>query len=162
LGNRTSLAKVALWAACASTAAGCGYSVGGLIARDTAVSLPHFDNLSERREHEFSLHRAVARELQARGVKIDEAAPLVMRGKILDITEPVRVEGESDQPIVAAVSYRVEITLVNRSDGREISKQVLEEAVSFSQGRLENSETARQAVIDRLARRVVSLLEKEL
>lgn len=151
-----------MWAAVAGSAAGCGYSVGGLIERDTAVSLPHFDNLSERREHEFSLHRAVARELQARGVRIDDAAPVVMRGKILEITEPVRVEGGSDQPIVQSVVYRVEITLVSRADGREISKRVLEESASFSQGRLENSETARQAVIDRLARRVVSLLEKEL
>jgi hypothetical protein len=153
--------RLLLWTVCAGSLAGCGYSVGGLVGPEL-VSLPLFDSLSERREHEFSLHRAVSRELQTRGVRIDSSATLEMRGKILDITEPVVVEGADDVVVVGAVEFRVEITLISRPEGREIMKRVLEEKAPFSTGRLETRETARQAVIDRLARRVVSLLEKEL
>lgn len=150
-----------LLAVCAGSLAGCGYSVGGLIGQDM-VSLPLFDSLSERREHEFSLHRAVSRELQTRGVRIDSSATLEMRGKILDITEPVVVEGADDEVVVGAVEFRVEITLISRPEGREIMKRILVEKSPFSTDRFETRETARQAVLDRLARRVVSLLEKEL
>ena len=145
----------------AVAAAGCGYSVGGLIEH-RSVSLPIFGSDSERREHEFELHRAVARELRTQGVTTDPAAELEVRGKILDITEPTLVEDPADRPQVGSVVFRVEIMLISRPSGREIAKRVLEESAPFSTPRLESRETARQAVIDRLARRIVTMLEKEL
>lgn len=152
--------RLILIAAGAAVVSGCGYSFGGLIEHES-VSLPIFDNVSERREHEFSLHRAVSHEFQAQGVRIDSSAPVELRGRILDITEPALVEGTGDVVVVGAVSFKLEVTLVNRGTGREISKRVLEESASFSSGRSESRETARQEVIDRLARRVVRELEKD-
>ena len=141
--------------------AGCGYSMGGLIEHHS-VYLPIFGSESERRGHEFDLHRSVASELATRGVRLHEDAELEIRGKILDITEPTLVEDPADRPQVGSVAFRVEIVILSRPSGREISRRVLEESAPFSIPRLESRETARQAVIDRLARRVVSMLEKEL
>lgn len=153
--------KLTLWAACAVAVAGCGYRVGGLVEHES-VRLPMFDSLSERRTHEFDLHRAVSRELQAQGVRVnDPAASVEMRGKILDITEPSVVEGTSDVVVVGSVLFRLEVTLVSTATGRELSKRVLEESASFSSGRSESRDTARQEVIARLARRVVTLLWKD-
>ena len=141
--------------------AGCGYSVGGLIEH-RSVYLPIFGSDSERREHEFELHRAVSRELMTQGVTNKADADLEVRGKILDITEPTLVEDPANRPQVGSVVFRVEIKLISRPSGREIAKRVLEESAPFSTPRLESRETARQAVIDRLARRIVTMLEKEL
>ena len=153
--------KFLLLAAGAAALGGCGYTVGSLIEH-RAVSLPLFGSNSERRGHEFDLHKAVSKEFQAQGVAIDPAADIEVRGLILDITAPTLVEDPSDRPQVGSVAVKVEITLISRPSGREIRKRVLEESAPFSTPRFETLETARQQVIDRLARRVVSLLEKEL
>src|SRR5262245_21185190 len=151
-----------MWAACAGTLAGCGYSVGGLVEH-RSVYLPIFGSNSERRGHEFELHRAVSRELQAQGVRVnDPAAPVELRGLILDVTEPAVVEGEGDEVLVGSVAFKMEISRIGRPGGREIWKRVLEEQAAFTAERLQTRETARAMVIDRLARRVASLLEKEL
>lgn len=145
----------------AAAFSGCGYTVGSLIEH-RSVALPIFKSDSERRGHEFELHKAVAQEFKAQGVDIDPSADLEVRGMILDITEPTLVEDPADRPQVGSVAFKVEITLISRPSGREIRKRVLEESAPFTTPRFESRETARQAVIDRLARRVVSMLEKEL
>ena len=148
--------------AAASLVAGCGYSVGGLVEH-RSVYLPIFGSESERRGHEFDLHRAVRRELTARGVRVnDPSATVELRGKILDITEPAVVEGSGDVVVVGSVSFSFQVELVGRSDGKPISRQVIQESASFTSQRSESPETARQEVIDRIARRVVTMLEKEL
>ena len=149
------------WACVAASLAGCGYSVGGLIEHES-VFVEFFGNDDERRTHEFELTRAVNRELQARGVRVnDAAAPVLLKGKILEITEPSVVEGQSDETIVGSVSFRIEVALVSRSTGRQISKRVVDESATFSTIRLQNRDTARRKVIDSLARRVATFLEKD-
>ncbi|HTF56001.1 MAG TPA: hypothetical protein VK661_01920 [Planctomycetota bacterium] len=148
------------WIAAAALA-GCGYSAGGLIEHES-VFLPTFDNLDERRTFEFDLTRAVGRELAARGVRVNAPdAPIELRGKILKITEPTLVENPGDVPIVGSVSFKIEVALVSRSTGRELSKKEREETASFSSGRFETRETARQEVIKKLASWVVTLVEKD-
>jgi hypothetical protein len=142
-------------------AAGCGYSAGGLLEYES-VFVDIFDNVDERRTHEFELTRAVNRELQMRGVRVnDPAAPVKVRGRILEITEPSVVEGSGDVVVVGAVSFKLEVTVVNRESGKEISKSEKVESATFSSGRLESRETARRKVIDRLAEWVVTRLEKD-
>jgi hypothetical protein len=154
--------RILIMVACAGTFAGCGYSVGGLIEH-RSVHLPIFGSHSERRGFEFELHRAVSRELSAQGVRVnDPAATVELRGMIVDVTEPVAVEGGDDEVLVGSVAFKIEVTLIGRPGGREIWKRGLEEQAAFSTQRLQTRETARQAVIDRLARRVAGLLEKEL
>jgi len=145
----------------AATLAGCGYSAGGLIEHES-VKVHPFDNLDERRTHEFDLTRAVDRALAARGVRVnDPDAPIELRGKILKITEPTLVENPGDVPIVGAVTFRIEVTLVSSATGRELSKKEREETASFSTGRFETRDTARQEVIKKLADWVVTLVEKD-
>jgi outer membrane lipopolysaccharide assembly protein LptE/RlpB len=141
--------------------AGCGYQVGGLVEHES-IYVPIFDIKSERRGAEFDLLRATADELQKNGVRVnDQSAPVELKGMILDITEPSRVEGEGDVVVVGAVAFKVEITLVSRPGGQVISKRVLEESASYSSARSETRDTARREVITRLARRVVTLLWKD-
>ncbi len=64
-------------------------------------------------------------------------------------------------PIVGSVSFRIEVALVSRATGRELSKKEREETASFSTGRFETRETARQEVIKKLASWVVTLVEKD-
>ena len=142
-------------------AAGCAYTAGDLIEHESVV-VRIFDNIDERRTHEFELTRAVNRELAARGVRVnDPEAAVELRGRILEITEPTLVENPGDVPIVGAVSFRLAVTLLNRSSGKEISKSEKVETASFSSGRSESRETARREVYDRLARWVVTRLEKD-
>jgi hypothetical protein len=149
-------------AAAAASLAGCGYSVGHLQEYPAAI-VPIFGSQSERRGAEFELHKAVCDELKAQGVRVnDGSASVELRGLILDITEPALVEGSSDQVVVGSVAFRLEITLVSRTTGEAIWTRVLEETAPFSAQRLQTRDTARQAVIDRLARRVASMLEKEM
>lgn len=142
-------------------AAGCAYTAGDLIEHESVV-VRIFDNIDERRTHEFELTRAVNRELAARGVRVnDPEAAVELRGRILEITEPSVVEGSGDVVVVGAVSFRLEVALVNRASGKEISKAEKVETASFSSGRSESRETARREVYDRLARWVVTRLEKD-
>src|SRR5262245_34446244 len=111
--------KLFLWALGAVSFAGCGYTVGGLMERQS-VYVPIGDTKSERRGAEFDLQRATADELKKNGVEVnDSTAPVELRSVILDITEPSRVEGEGDVVVVGAVAFKVEITLVSRPEGRE-------------------------------------------
>jgi len=141
--------------------AGCAYTAGDLIEHE-AVIVKIIDNVDERRTHEFELTRAVNRELAARGVRVnDPDAGVELRGRILEITEPSVVEGTGDVVVVGAVAFRLEVTLLDRGTGKEISKSEKIETASFSSGRSETRETARREVYDRLARWVVTRLEKD-
>lgn len=138
----------------------CGYQVGGLYPeRDVRVET--FDNTTERRSHEFELTGTVVRELIARGFHVNGAkAPLVLRGRLLDLRTPSVVDQvDTDQVLVGSLSVRMEITItgpegVERRDERT-------EKVTYTPSRAESFETARREAFDRLARWVVTHFEKD-
>lgn len=141
-------------------ASSCGYQVGGLYAVH-AVRVETFDNVSERRTHEFDLTEAVVRELAARGMRVNaHDAEVTLRGRILDIRNPAVVEGKLDVQVVGSLQLRVEIQLEDR-EGKVRWRDERTEAVSFAVARGESLESARREVFDRLARWVVVHFEKE-
>jgi len=139
----------------------CGYRVGGLYeTRDVRVDV--FDNVGERRTHEFDLTEAVVREMTARGIRVNRKdAPVTLRGSIEEIRTPPLVEqAKTDALLVGSLLYRVRIRLV-RADGTERWNDERLESVSYTPSRGESPETARRAMLDRLARWVVTHFEKE-
>jgi hypothetical protein len=141
--------------------AGCGYSAGGLYEH-RAVRVRVFDNLDERRAHEFDLTQAVVRQLQADGVRVNTPdAAVELLGTIQEITQPTAVEGKKDVVVVGSVAFRLSIVLRDAKSGKDLKTEEKTESVTFSSARAESLETARQEVFDRLARWVATRLEKD-
>lgn len=140
--------------------ASCGYGMGDLYQnRDVQVKI--FDNVSERRTHEFDLTNAIVHEMASRGFRVNgKDAPVTLEGRILEIRNPSVVEGRNDVVLVGSLLYRVEVQLTAK-DGKSLWKDETIAQVSFTAQRAESLESARQAVFDRLARWVVTRFEKE-
>lgn len=139
----------------------CSYEVGNLYEfRDVRVDM--FDNVSERRTHEFDLTDAVIREISARGIRVNSRdAAYTLKGRILDMRTPALVNQKgTDQILVGSLLLSLEIRLLD-ANGNEVWKDHRAESASFALARGESFETARQKVFDRLARWVVSHLEKQ-
>ena len=125
------------------------------------VQVNSFDNVSNRRINEFDLTNAIVHEMSARGIRVNRRdAKYVLEGSIRDIRTPSVVEDNLDQVTVGSLRYQVEVRLVDR-DGNEKFRDHRTETVSFASQRGESEATARAEVFDRLARWVVSRLEKE-
>ncbi len=126
------------------------------------MGLPIFDNLAERRTHEFALTDAVAREMAGAGIAVNSPdAPVEIVGTIVDFREPAVIERGKDEVLVSSVAIRLEISLVRRSDGKVLWTDARTESATFATERAESRETARREVFDRLARWVVTRLEKD-
>ena len=141
--------------------ASCGYEVGNLYEiRDVKVDV--FENISERRTHEFDLTDAVVHEIASRGIRVNARdAAYTLKGKIIDIrTPPLVSQKNTDQTIVGSLLFSVEIRLID-ANGNEVWKDHRSESSLFTEARGESFETARQKVFDRLARWVVAHLEKQ-
>ena len=139
----------------------CGYEVGNLYEiRDVKVDV--FENNSEWRTQEFDLTQVVVHEIASRGIRVNARdAAYTLKGRINDVRTPALVnQKNTDQVIVSSVQFSVEIRLMD-ANGNEICKDHRVESASFTPARGESFETARQAVFDRLARWVVSHLEKQ-
>jgi hypothetical protein len=139
----------------------CGYEVGNLYEiRDVKVDV--FENVSERRTQEFDLTYSIVHEISSRGIRVNARdAAFTLKGKILDIRTPALVDlKNTDQILVGSLSMTLEIKLID-SSGNELWKDVRTEGSSIAAQRGETFESARQKIFDRMARWVVSHLEKE-
>jgi hypothetical protein len=139
----------------------CGYEIGNLYEiRDVKVDV--FDNVSERRTQEFDLTYSIVHEISSRGIRVNaKDAAYTLKGKILDIRTPALVDlKNTDQILVGSLAITLEIRLID-SNGTQLWKDVRTEGSSITAQRGETFETARQKIFDRLARWVVSHLEKE-
>ena len=107
-----------LFAACLSS---CGYELGNLYTyRDVQVNI--FENVSNRRIHEFDLTNAIVHEMSSRGIRVNRSdAKYILEGSIVDIRTPSVVENDLDQVTVGSLRFQVEVRLVDR-DGNEIGK----------------------------------------
>jgi len=145
----------------ALAASSCGYEIGNLYeVRDVKVDI--FENNSERRTQEFDLTDAVVHEIAARGIRVNARdAAYTLKGRILDIRTPSVVDQKNtDQVVVGSLMFSLEIRLID-ANGNELWKDLRNESASFTIARGESFETARQKVFVRLARWVVSHLEKQ-
>jgi TolB-like protein len=148
------LVPVALLAAC---------SVGGLYEDYPEVRVDIFDNVSERRTHEFDFTDAVVQEMASRGIRVNKRnAPYTLKGRILDLRTPSVVDqARTDVVLVGSLKLHMEIWLVDNRTGATVWKDDRVEAVTFSTARGESFQSARQEMIDRVARWVVTHFEKE-
>ncbi len=139
----------------------CGYHVGGLVAhRDVALEI--LDNQSERRTHEFDLSAIIAREMAGAGIGVNAPdSPVKLVGKILNFDSPSVVETGEDDVLIGSVAVHMEIALLDTRDNRVIWKEGRTESATFATARFESPDTAKQEVFARLARWVVSKLEKD-
>jgi hypothetical protein len=139
--------------------ASCGYQVGHLYdPLDVRVGI--FDNITERRGHEFDLTEAVVREMSSRGFRINSPqAHHTLKGRILEIRTPSALEDRADEILVGSLLFRVEVTLV-RDDGHLAWTDARTESVIFTTPREQTPETARREVFNRLTRWIVARFEK--
>jgi len=149
------------FAFCLLLLAACGYRFGGIVEHPR-VTLTMFDNLTERRTHEVDLTEAVAREMTGAGIAVNASdAPVELTGRIVDFREPPVVETGKDEVLVSSVVIQLEISLRRRSDGSTLWTHSRTESASFARPGSDSREAGRQEVFDRLARWVVTKLEKE-
>jgi hypothetical protein len=139
--------------------ASCGYQVGHLYdPLDVRVEI--FDNITERRGHEFDLTEVVVREMSSRGFRINSPqARHTLKGRILEIRTPSALEDRVDAVLVGSLLFRVEVTL-SGDDGHTVWSKVRSESVIFTIRREQTPETARREVFNRLARWIVARFEK--
>ncbi len=139
--------------------ASCGYQVGHLYdPLDVRVEI--FDNITERRGHEFDLTEVVVREMSSRGFRINSPqARHTLKGRILEIRTRSTVEDPVDAVLVGSLLFRVEVTLTG-DGGVPVWSEVRTESVSFTPRREQTLETIRRQVFDRLARWIVARFEK--
>lgn len=143
------------------------YRCGGLYEdyAGPGVRVRIFDNISQRRTHEFDLTNAVVHELSSRGIRVNVPdARYVLEGRILEIRTPPLVEGETDQVLIGSLRFAVEIRLIDRrapeGTDPERWRDLRSESVSFTTARGESFDSARAEVFDRLARWAATHFEK--
>jgi len=153
------LIKVCAYLVLCFIASGCGYRVGGLYEVQE-VSIPIFDNRTERRLHEFDLTQAVVREASQRGIRVSPNATHELRGRIVDIDQPVVVPGPRDQVVAGAFAVKVEVWIVDRRNGKELIREIIAQSATFDEARQKTVTDARQEVFDRLAKIIISKIEK--
>lgn len=137
----------------------CGYTAGHLYdPLDVRVEI--FDNITERRGHEFDLTEAVVREMSSRGFRVNSPqARHTLKGRITEIRTPSAVEDLHDEVLVGSLFFRVEVSLVG-NDGHPVWTEARTESVNFTHIRAQTRESARRQVFDRLARWITSRFEK--
>ncbi|GIW71559.1 MAG: hypothetical protein KatS3mg102_1101 [Planctomycetota bacterium] len=157
---------LALLAAAALLAGGCGYRMGFRpVAGASAVALEVFDNTTDRRELELELTAAVARELLRRTglalVRSPAEADLVLRGRIERFDERVTVEGRRDEVLAASARMRVRVRL-ERPGGELVRERVLEESADFGGPGLGGGPLARTAELAQVQRELFELLAERI
>src|SRR3990167_3466977 len=106
-----------------SLLSGCGYIIGNLYAVKS-VDVPVFDNKTLRRTQERDLTNVVVRELQTRGVRVNNGgAEYELLGTITDFRQPTVVEGLNDQVLVGTVAIEIEVTMRNKRTGATVFKE---------------------------------------
>lgn len=153
--------------AAAALAGGCvwDYSFdGGYRKGVETVAIPVFENLTTRRLQEFDLTNVVAREVVTRTPYRVAASPagadLVIRGTILQFTQPALVQGETDSVLEGSVLVQLRIRIESPRTGKVLVERHRTEWASLVYARGETVDTARAEVYDRLAQWVVRQLEE--
>lgn len=156
-------------------AAGCAtYGVGprGLYPPEIrTVYVPMFESASFRRNLGERLTEAVIKEIEARTpykVVPDSRADSILSGRIVGETKRILVESPTDEPRELEVNFEVQVSWIDRSGQmlRTPGTVIMPpELVTIGQSASAVPEvgqsvaTAQQQAIDRLARRIVALME---
>lgn len=151
---------------------GCGYNVGSPFSQEIrSVHVPVFKSGSNRRFLEFQLTEAVQKQIQQRThfrlVK-DEDADTRLTGRIVDLRKSVLGMTELSDARELQVNLLVEVTWEDLRTGKILDqKQVplppemlsLAAQAEFAPEVGQSLATADQALIDRMARNIVDMME---
>ncbi|MBI2827487.1 MAG: hypothetical protein HYX69_22660 [Planctomycetia bacterium] len=167
--------RAALAVAVCATAGGCaGYRVGSasMFPPDIqTVYVPVFQSDSYRRDLSERITEAVAKEIQRRTGYTVVATPnadSVLSGRLLNETKRITVESPTDEPRDTQLDFLLEVTWVDRqgallSQGQKIpvpaSVVNVQQTADVVPEIGQSMATGQQAVIDKLAKQVVSLME---
>ncbi|MEX0716259.1 MAG: LPS assembly lipoprotein LptE [Planctomycetaceae bacterium] len=152
--------------------AGCGYMIGGGYNTDIAtVEVPMFTSQSFRRGLEFQLTEAVLREIKSRTPYRIAKAPFAdtrLTGNIVELTKRPLTMTPGDEPRELQLSYAVEVTWTDLRSNRGIMHQEIEippdlvhlvADAEFAPEVGASLATGNQEALDRLARRIVEMME---
>ncbi|MEX0701479.1 MAG: LptE family protein [Planctomycetales bacterium] len=153
---------------------GCGYMIGGGYHTDIAtVEVPMFTSDSFRRGLEFQLTEAVQRHVKTRTPYRLAKAPFAdtrLTGRIVSLTKRPLTQTPGDEPRELQLSYAVEVTWEDlRPNGGGVLRQERVEITPDLVHLVSESEfapevghslaTANKEAIDRLASRIVEMME---
>ena len=156
----------------AALPSGCGYVVGsGYAAEVRTVHVPIFRSESFRRGVDFQLTEAVQKEIQRRTpFRLARAgeADTILAGRIVDVRQDVLGETRFDDPRELQLSLAVEVTWEDVRNSRMLARQQIALAPEFVQlvtlsefapevG--QSLATGTQQSVDRMARRIVDMME---
>ncbi len=152
--------------------AGCGYMIGqGFGPEVRTVAVPVFRNDTFRRNIEFQLTEAVQKEIQnrtpfrlAKGMEADTR----LTGEIVQVRKDVLGENRFDDPRELQLTIKVRVTWEDLRSGQILATQevplspdeipVVGQA-EFAPEMGQSLATATQDAVDRLARRIVNMME---
>jgi hypothetical protein len=138
----------------------CGYTTEDIYLIDS-VDIKVFDNRTPWRLHEYDLTYAVEKQIMASGIEITRDSPYVLEGEIAEVSMPKQVEVGMDVVVVSSFSVKLKIKLYNRSNGQILLQDEKTESATIVWNRGENIDSAKSETFDKLAKWVVSRLERE-
>jgi hypothetical protein len=154
-----------LWTGVFMLASGCGYSTNPLEYEGVeTIAVPVFENKTLWRGHEFVLTQVVCQQIRQftgyRLVDRPQEADLVLEGEIVDYRLPVSVEDRDDRAVESQVAMTLRLRVRNNRVGKQLFCRQRTVVAEFSGLRGESELTARNECISKLARWVVSCLQK--
>lgn len=151
---------------------GCGYMLGTpTVPGVRTVHVEIFKSDSFRRNLDYLLTEAVQREVRTRGAyRLEEAsiADTVLKGKIVEIRKTPLSENRFDDPRELQLMVGAEVTWIDRRNGQVLQQKTFplgteltqqNGSVSFAPEVGHSLATAQQEAAQRLAARIVDLME---
>jgi hypothetical protein len=167
--SRLAVAGGCLWGLLLS---GCGYTVGNGFSPDIkSVSVPIFENDTQRRGLEYQLTEAIQKEIQNRTpfrLTKGERADTELSGRIVQVRKDVLGEDAQDDPRQLQLSIMVRVTWKNLRTNEILAQQevpVAPEAIplqaqaGFAPELGQSQATATQTAVNQLAKHIVNLME---
>lgn len=166
--SRWRVLAAALW----TLASGCGYIVGnGFGPEIRTVSVPLFQNDTYRRNIEYQLTEAVQKEIQTRTpfrLASGDEADTRLLGRIVQIRKDVLGETQYDDPRELQFTIQVRVTWEDLRTGRILAEQQVPLSpdmipvsgqAEFAPEVGQSLATATQDAVNRLARKIVNMME---
>jgi outer membrane lipopolysaccharide assembly protein LptE/RlpB len=151
---------------------GCGYMLGTPTVQGVrTVHVAVFKSESFRRNLDYLLTEAVQKEVRTRGAyRLDDAATAdtILRGRIVDIRKTPLSENRFDDPRELQLMVGAEVTWIDRRSGQILQQHTFPlgsemtpqaSSVSFAPEVGHSLATAQQEAAQRLAARIVDLME---
>ncbi|MCI0343648.1 MAG: LPS assembly lipoprotein LptE [Planctomycetales bacterium] len=142
-------------------AAGCGYTVGPLVPPGVrTVAIAPAENLTDRRDLDWNLTRAIGEELQARGlvVALGGGADSTLHVRVRQVKERVVAESPRDEVLAGEVTVEADVVLRRRNGSVAVERRGIREAAGYVASLGQTEDTAIEAATRVLARRIADAL----